>query len=53
MWGAAWGGVDGQYGLGRRTAGGMSMSTGDLAALYEAAQVHLLPPFVHVPMFAA
>ncbi len=33
------GGVDGQYGLGRRTPGGMSMSTGDLAALYEAAQV--------------
>ena len=31
------GGVDGQ--LGRRTPGGMSMSTGDLAALYEAAQV--------------
>ena len=33
------GGVDGQYGLGRRPAGGMSMSTGDLAALYEAGQV--------------
>jgi hypothetical protein len=33
-------GIDGQYGLGRRTPGGMSMSTGDLAALYEAAQVH-------------
>ena len=29
-------GLDGQYGLGRRTPGGMSMSTGDLAALYEA-----------------
>ena len=37
--GGGLGGVDGQYGLGRRTAGGMSMSTGDLAALYEAAQV--------------
>lgn len=37
--GGSLGGVDGQYGLGRRTAGGMSMSTGDLAALYEAAQV--------------
>jgi len=34
------GGIDGQYGLGRRAPGGMSMSTGDLAALYEAAQVH-------------
>ncbi|KAA6426657.1 MAG: meiosis protein [Trebouxia sp. A1-2] len=33
------GGLDGQYGLGRRPAGGMSMSTGDLAALYEAAQL--------------
>ena len=33
---AGLGGVDG---LGRRNAGGMSMSTGDLAALYEAAQV--------------
>ncbi|KAL3140281.1 hypothetical protein ABBQ38_004549 [Trebouxia sp. C0009 RCD-2024] len=32
-------GVDGQYGLGRRAPGGMSMSTGDLAALYEAAQL--------------
>ena len=29
-------GLDGQYGLGRRSPGGMSMSTGDLAALYEA-----------------
>ena len=37
--GAGLGGFDGQYGLGRRTNGGMSMSTGDLAALYEAAQV--------------
>lgn len=37
--GGGLGGVDGQFGLGRRTAGGMSMSTGDLAALYEAAQV--------------
>lgn len=45
--GGGLGGVDGQYGLGRRTPGGMSMSTGDLAALYEAAQVHLMPP-VHV-----
>lgn len=42
--GGGLGGVDGQYGLGRRTAGGMSMSTGDLAALYEAAQVHFIPP---------
>lgn len=33
---AQFAGLDGQYGLGRRTAGGMSMSTGDLAALYEA-----------------
>ena len=41
--GGGLGAVDGQYGLGRRTAGGMSMSTGDLAALYEAAQVTLTP----------
>lgn len=36
-------GVDGQYGLGRRTPNSMSMSTGDLAALYEAAQVPCQP----------
>lgn len=36
-------GVDEQYGLGRRAPGGMSMSTGDLAALYEAAQVMRQP----------
>ena len=38
---AGLGNVDGQYGLGRRNNG--SMSTGDLAALYEAAQVSKLP----------